>query len=71
MLIYIYLQAIIGILGGILLAVLTKKTEGVIYSKLDRAGIILNIVLIPVYIIPAPLYLFLGLICRPNYDGFL
>ena len=71
MYIYIVLQAIVAVVAGILLAACSKKTEGVVYGKLDRAGRITNIVLIPVY---ASLSLFcmgLGIFCNPGYDGFL
>ena len=42
--------AIVALIAGILLAACTKKTEGVVYGKLDKAGRITNIVLIPLYI---------------------
>lgn len=42
-----------------------------VYGKLDKAGRITNILLIPVYVCLAPLYLFLGMISRPDHDGFL
>ena len=48
-----------------------KKAEDVTYSKLDKAGRITNILLIPIYVCLAPLYLFLGMIASPSYDGFL
>ena len=56
---------------AILLALFTKKSEGVVYGKLDKAGRITNILLIPVYLLLSPLYLFLGMISSPYYDGFL
>ena len=71
MVLYTVIEAIVGIVAGILLAVGTKKEEGVVYGKLDRAGKITNIVLIPVYACLSPLCLFLGMIFRPNHDGFL
>ena len=57
--------------AGILLAVCTKKAEGVIYGKLDKAGRITNILLIPVYVCLSPLYLFFGMISSPRHEGFL
>ena len=36
--IYVIAEAIIGVIAGILIAVLTKKSEGVVYNKLDKAG---------------------------------
>ena len=71
MTLYVIIEAILGIIGGILLAACTKKAEGVTYGKLDKAGMILNFVLIPVYAIPAPFYMFLGMISYPDCEGFL
>ena len=71
MLIYIAVQAIVAVVGGILLAVCTKKADDVVYGRLDKVGRITNILLIPVYVCLSPLYLFLGFISYPNYDGFL
>ena len=41
------------------------------YGKLDKAGRITNILLIPIYVCFSPVYLFLGMISRPAYSGFL
>ena len=71
MIIYIVVQAIVGVIAGILLAVCTKRAEGVVYGKLDKAGRITNILLIPVYVLLAPLYIALGMFSYPNHDGFL
>ena len=71
MFLYTVFEALVGIVGGILLASLTKKAEGVTYGKLDKAGKITNIILIPVYFCLSPMYLFIGVIGRPAYDGFL
>ena len=71
MYLYTLAEAAIGIIAGILLAVRTKKADGVIYGKLDKAGRITNMLLIPVYVCLSPLYLFLGMIANPRYDGFL
>lgn len=71
MFLYTVLEAIIGIAAGIFLALGTKKADGVTYTKLDKAGRITNILLIPVYLCPAPLYLFLGMIASPAHEGFL
>ena len=70
MFLYTVLVAVIGIAVGILLAVRTKKADGVTYGKLDRAGKILNIVLIPVYASISPFSMFIGMIGRTHYDGF-
>ena len=69
--IYTFLEALVGLVGGILLAVRSKKAEGVTYGKLDQAGRITNVLLIPVYVILSPLCLFVGLLSAPAYDGFL
>ena len=68
---YYFIEAIIGVIAGLLLAILTKKKEGVTYGDLDRAGRIVNIVLLFIYAALAPLYIFIGAICRPAYDGAL
>ena len=71
MLIYIIMEAIIAVAAGILLAVCSKKADGVVYGKLDKAGRLINIVLIFVYAILSPFYLFLGMISGPGCEGFL
>lgn len=65
------MEAVVAVIAGILLAARTKKSDDVTYSKLDKAGRITNILLIPVYVCLAPLYMFLGMIATPRYDGFL
>ena len=60
-----------GIIGGLLLAILTKKEEGVVYGKLDKVGVALNIVLILLYLIVSPLFLFLGGLAHTDHKGFL
>jgi hypothetical protein len=71
MVLYTIIEAIAAVVVGILLAVRSKKAEGVTYGKLDIAGRITNILLIPGYVVLAPFYLFLGMISYPAYDGFL
>ena len=71
MTLYTIIEAVAAIVIGILLAVRTKKAEGVVYGKLDKAGRIVNIILIPVYVCLSPLYLFFGMISYPGYDGLL
>jgi cytochrome bd-type quinol oxidase subunit 2 len=71
MFLYTTIEAIAAVVAGILIAVCTKKSDGVAYGKLDKAGRITNILLIPVYFCLSPLYLFLGMIANPRYDGFL
>ena len=51
MYIYFILAAIAGLIAGIIIAVRSKKAEGVVYGKLDNVGKVTNILLIPVYAI--------------------
>ena len=51
MYIYFALLALVGLIAGIVIAARSKKTEGVVYGKLDKAGIVTNILLIPIYAI--------------------
>ena len=68
---YYIVAVIAGLALGLLLALCSKKKEGVTYSKLDKNGRIVNIVLIVVYTLLSPFYIFIGAICRPAYEGFL
>ena len=69
--IYTLLEAIVGVIAGILLAACTKKAEGVVYGKLDKAGRITNILLLLLYICTSPLCMVFGFIAVPRYTGFL
>ena len=71
MYLYTVIEAVVGVVAGLVIALGTKKADGVVYGKLDKAGRITNILLIPVYVCLAPLYMFLGMIANPRYDGFL
>ncbi len=71
MYLYTIAEAIVAIVVCIVMAVCTKRAEGVVYTKLDKAGQITNILLIPVYVCLSPLYLFLGMISSPSHGGFL
>ena len=71
MYLYTVTEAVIAVIAGILIAVCTKKADDVSYGKLDKIGRVTNILLIPVYACISPLYLFLGMIASPRYDGFL
>ena len=71
MFLYTIIAAIAGIAAGLLIAIFTKKAEGVTYGKLDKAGMIINVLLIPVYVFTAPVYMFIGMISQPQYDGIL
>lgn len=71
MYLYIVIQTAVAVVAAIIIALCTKKTQNVVSTKLDKAGKITNIILIPVYACLAPLYMFLGMISRPAYDGIL
>lgn len=71
MFLYTVLEAIVGIIAGLLIAIRTKKSANIVYGKLDKAGRITNVLLIFAYVCFSPFYLFLGMICTPHYNGFL
>ena len=71
MFLYTVLEAVIGVIAGLLLAVCSKKTDGVVYGKLDKVGRVTNILLTILYVCLSPLYLFFGMISLPAYEGFL
>ena len=68
---YYFIEAVIGIVAGLLLAICTKKPEGITYGKLDKAGRIVNLVLLGVYALLSPLCLFISALLRPAHEGFL
>ena len=71
MFLYTTIEAIVAVVAGILIAVSTKKADGVTYSKLDKIGRVTNILLLLFYVGFSFFYLFLGAIANPRYDGFL
>ena len=71
MYLYTVIEAVIAVIAGILIAVCTKKANGVTYGKLDKIGRITNILLLLFYLGFSYVYLFLGMIANPRYDGFL
>ena len=71
MFLYTVMEAVIAVVAGILIAVCTKKKDGVIYDKLDKIGRVTNILLLLIYVGFSYVYLFLGMIANPRYDGFL
>ena len=71
MYLYTALATILGLIVGIILAVRTKKVDGVTYGKLDKAGRITNIVLIPVYVVLSLVYIVISMFASPAHDGFL
>lgn len=71
MFLYTIIEAVVAVTAGILIAVCTKKDKSVSYTQVDNIGRIINIILSLIYICLAPFYMFLGMIARPQYDGFL
>ena len=71
MYLYTALATIIGLIAGIILAACTKKADGVTYGKLDKAGRITNIMLIPVYIVLSLVYIGITIFTSPAHDGIL
>lgn len=70
---YIYsgITSIVSVVVGIVIVVRTKKADGIIYGKLDRAGQIANVVLTPIYAMLSLYIIALSLFLSPEYDGFL
>ena len=71
MYLYTGIEAVIAMISGILIAVCTKRADDMTYGKLDKIGRVTNILLSLVYVCSSPLYLFLGMIANPRYDGLL
>ena len=71
MFVYVIFEALVGIIGGILIAKRTRQARGVKYNKLDQAGRVTNVLLTILYVIASPLYLFLGMISEPRGEGLL
>ena len=72
MYLYFLAAAIAGLIAGIVIAARSKKAEGVVYGKLDKAGKITNILLIPVYAIVSIFCLFIVMLGYiPEGEGIL
>ena len=71
MFLYTSIEAIVAVVVGILIAVCTKRAGGVTYGKLDKIGRFTNILLLLFYVGFSYVYLFLGMIANPHYEGFL
>ena len=71
MFLYTVVEAVVAVIAGLVLALGTKKAEGVTYSKLDKIGRVTNILLFLFYVGFSFFYLFLGAIASPRYDGLL
>lgn len=61
-------EAVIGVIAGILIALFSKKAEGVVYNKLDKIGIVTNILLVAAYIALSPLAVGLGMFSYPEHE---
>ena len=71
MFVYTTVEAVAGVVAGLLIAICSKKADGVTYNKLDKIGRVTNILLLLFYVGFSFFYLFLGIIARPHYEGFL
>lgn len=71
MYLYTVIEGIIAVVAGLIIAVCTKKADGVIYNKLDKIGRVTNILLLLFYVGFSFFYMLLGAIASPRYDGFL
>ena len=65
------LVTIASLVVGIVITVSSKKAEDITYGKLDKAGKITNILLIPVYIFLSIFCIVISMFTAPGYDGFL
>ena len=72
MFLYIIIVAIVAVIAGVLIAACRKRSQDVVYTTLDKAGRITNIVLIPVYVLLSLFCIVIGIFCYPGYaEGFL
>jgi hypothetical protein len=71
MFLYVIIEALAGVVAGLLLALCIKRAAGVKYGALDKVGMVTNIILAVFYVGFSPFYMFLGMICEANHDGFL
>ena len=72
MFLYYAFAAIAGLVAGIIIAVRSKKADGVVYGTLDKVGIATNLLLIPVYAILSTFFLFLVMLgMNPDGKGLL
>ena len=67
MFLYIIIVAIVAVIAGVLIAACSKKSQDIVYTKLDKAGRITNIVLIPVYVLLSLFCIVIGIFCYPGY----
>ena len=62
MFLYTTIEAIVAVVAGILIAVCTKKADGVTYSKLDKIGRVTNILLLLFYVGFSFFYFMVGVV---------
>ena len=71
MFLYVVIQALVGVIAGLLLATRTKKDDTVSYGALDKFGRFTNILLLIAYLCASPFCMFIGMICTPAQDGMM
>lgn len=71
MFLYVVATAILGVIAAIVMVLCTKNDTGYVYTSLDRAGRITNILLSVFYLVASPFYMFLGVISEPMAEGIL
>ena len=72
MYLYYVLAAVIGLIAGIVIAKRSKKEKGLVYGKLDKAGILTNVLLIPAYAIASIFCFFIVMLGYiPDGEGIL
>ena len=71
MFLYTTLSALVGVIIALVLTIRTKRADDIVYCALDKTGIATNAALVLLYLCFTPVYLFIGMICEPAYDGLL
>ena len=61
----------VALVLGILIATCEKRADGLVYGKLDKVGLITNILFIPVYIAFSLFCIALSMFTAPGYEGLL
>ena len=71
MFLYVLIGAIFGVAACVYATFFVKKSEGVVYGKLDKAARITNVILLVAYVVFSPLYMLLGALAAPAGEGVL
>ena len=71
MFLYTVIEALVGIIVGILIAKCTRKRSFVTYVFFDKLTRVTNVILLLVYACLSPFYMFIGMICLPAHEGVL